>query len=318
MVIMRASAVLLLTIFIFGQSQPPSPTSSKSAHANQKKAKPEQDKSCTDDDTTKELTSAINQLTAVIAARNEQHFAVQSNNKTPAPRWLIASTIVSALATLAIAVLGYFQWRAMHRQAGFMQNGLLLTQQSADAATVGAQAATASVDAMNKIAISQLRAYVGIKEIKALSHLHPEGHYWWSIAPVFENTGATPAMNVLINVNSKTGDNPLPDDWAFPRFAGEDVPSIMMPKSLTAGAEVQINGDDLLAVKEGRKYAYIWGSVSYRDVFPGTPRRTTKFCVELSCRGNPAMPISNDNIVEFVGKQYPKHNCADDDCAPDG
>ena len=71
-----------------------------------------------------------------------------------------------------------------------------------------------------------------------------------------------------------------------------------------------------MAVKEGRKFLYIWGTARYRDVFPDTPNRVTKFCVFADAvMGDPMSEWNSDtNQVEIRFINYRQHNCADEDC----
>jgi hypothetical protein len=114
---MRLCVVLLFATFTFVQSQPPTPTPTKTAHANQKKTTPEQSQRTANDEATKQLTSAINQLSAVIAARNQQQSGTPYEDKSPAKWWTIANTILITVFTGALAGVAVFQWLTMRRQA---------------------------------------------------------------------------------------------------------------------------------------------------------------------------------------------------------
>lgn len=72
--------------------------------------------------------------------------AQEGKTNPPSDWWLKLSTVVTSVATLAIAGLGFFQWRVMHKQrlameqqANYMRDGLALTRQAADAAKLSAE-----------------------------------------------------------------------------------------------------------------------------------------------------------------------------------
>lgn len=77
-----------------------------------------------------------------------------------------------------------------------------------------------------------------------------------------------------------------------------------------------IIGDELVAIRDGRKHFYVWGIAEYQDVFPGTPKRITKFCCFIgNVTGDPREAYdANSNIVEITFTFYHLHNCADEDC----
>jgi hypothetical protein len=85
---------------------------------------------------------------------------------------------------------------------------------------------------------------------------------------------------------------------------------------MIASTVYDIVGKDLVAVSEGRKHFYVWGIAKYRDVFPDTPERITKFCCFIeNVSGNPLKSYNTTtNPVDIRLPFYRKHNCADEDC----
>jgi hypothetical protein len=68
----------------------------------------------------------------------------------------------------------------------------------------------------------------------------------------------------------------------------------------------------LKAVQERRKHLYLWGWVTYRDIFKDTLSHITRFCHEvIDVRGD---PMNVQGGIEIVFSLCPRHNCTDDEC----
>jgi len=152
--------VLLLIAGCFlaaSQSQPPAPTPTKPSHDDQRKSSTENSKGRSNQGSTKSVSTTGTKSTSEVTGGNKSNLATESENKTSPEWWLIASTIISALATVAIALLGYFQWQAMHKQrlameeqARYMRDTLEENKKSADASVVSADAARSSAETASR------------------------------------------------------------------------------------------------------------------------------------------------------------------------
>lgn len=132
---MRLFLALFLMLFaVSQQSPPPSPTPRKAAHADHGKADPETNKAESNDQSTKDLTTAINQLTAAITAENQQQSRKQTGKKPPSDGWAIANTVLVTIFTGALAILAFLQWKAMHRQADIYDRQTNILDKQADIA----------------------------------------------------------------------------------------------------------------------------------------------------------------------------------------
>ncbi len=162
----------------------------------------------------------------------------------------------------------------------------------------------------------QLRAYVFIKQISYFSHYDPSTKsFWWSVQPIWENSGGTQTRDLFINVNSRVDPSPLPDNFDFqdgPK--NPNIPCVMGPRSTLRGASITITGADLQAVRDRKKHFHIWGWAKYNDIFQGTSAHVTRFCCDISFLGDPHAHISDKNIVEMIFTNYRKYNCSDDEC----
>ncbi len=81
------------------------------------------------------------------------------------------------------------------------------------------------------------------------------------------------------------------------------------PKAIMHGAQIDIPVDVLDKIKNGELHAYLWGWADYNDVFPGTPRHRSEFCVEIVVHGD----VRTENC-QFFFRQQGRHNGFDDEC----
>jgi hypothetical protein len=107
---------------VWQQSPPPVPTPGKAAHLQNDKTSPDQKRGSADKSSADELVSAINRLTAAVAAANQKQPAAPSKEKSSDENWLKINAGLVTLFTCALAVLAFFQWRAMHRQADYLRS----------------------------------------------------------------------------------------------------------------------------------------------------------------------------------------------------
>jgi hypothetical protein len=105
-------------------------------------------------------------------------------------------------------------------------------------------------------------------------------------------------------------DKPLAEEFGFSPNK-ENAPAIIPPQGFIYGSSNTLTDDDLAMVQAGKKFYYIYGTLTYWDVFKGTPVHTTTFCRQITnILGNVHAPKSE--IVEmFFAIVAPKHNTAD-------
>jgi hypothetical protein len=225
--------VLIVLLGVLAQSQPPSPTPRKTAQNNKRKADSKQGEASNNQNATDKISTAIEKLTSEIASWKKQSSSTPQKNDTPADWWLKWSTILSAVATLGIAVLAFFQWRAMrgHKEAldamaTNMRTGLTETTKAANAATKSADVAELA------LRVSQ-RADVLLDNASMLDSAGVTGSPIKADSYVnlgFKNFGNTRALNVCFKMRLEIpgvpeGDNPTgpqvlgPGDTQHIRFA---------------------------------------------------------------------------------------------------
>lgn len=166
------------------------------------------------------------------------------------------------------------------------------------------------------------RAYVHYGGCIWISHRAWEDqHLFWRIRPAWLNSGNTPTRNLVVLVNYQLRDNPLPADFDYTiAQTGPRIPAGIAPKNKIESWAYDLNGTDLRMVQDGKKYFYVYGVATYRDVFTGTPEYVTRFCVEASnITGDPEKPWHKDeNPMHIAFRVYGAHNCEDGDCATMG
>jgi hypothetical protein len=116
-------------------SQPPSPSPTPPTKNNQSQTAGKDPIATNDKNNSNSVSAAIDKLTSEIASWKNKQTADNSDGNASSDGWLKWSTIISAVATLAIAGLGGLQWWAMHKQraameeqANYMREGLAETR----------------------------------------------------------------------------------------------------------------------------------------------------------------------------------------------
>jgi len=192
-------------------------------------------------------------------------------------------------------------------------------KESADTAKEGSRAARESADTDKFSMVASDRAYVHHSGCRWISHRRggKNGPVFWRIRPRWINSGNTPPRNLRVYVFYELLDAPLPEAFLFTPIEHPQILAMLPPKGEVEGQWRDFDGADLVAVKEGKKFLYIWGAARYRDVFPGTPERITRFCVyAASITGDPLTPWhEKTNIMHIAFSNYARHNCADEECS---
>ena len=190
---------LVMTLLAVGallaQSQPPTPGPTKTTQKDQGKAIGKQGVTSDNQSESDVVSTAINKLSSEITTWKNQQAAENTKHDSSSGGWLMWSTIMTAIATFAIAGLGGFQWWAMHKQriamelqAGYMKDALTETTKAANAAKESARIADLS------LRITQ-RPIVLIHSMEMISPRGPQnayGRYIKSfIVVAFKNVGAS-------------------------------------------------------------------------------------------------------------------------------
>jgi len=223
--------------------------------------------------------------------------------------------------TATLLVVGYFGVRYAKKTLKEIKATGVQAETMIGHANTQAQAALDHVRISELSMIAGDRAYVHHGGFKWISHQRPPDtvpRLFWRIRPLWINTGNTPTRKLRVCVKYELRDSPLPTD-TFQFTVDDMADGLLSPKGEVESNSFDIFGEDLAAVASGTKHFYAWGVARYRDVFPNTPERVTKFC----CRAN---LITGDPHVGFDARANPfhisfvmdgPHNCADEDCGED-
>jgi hypothetical protein len=249
------------------------------------------------------------------AAPGEGRKAENPDSELTGTTWLTKDA--AGFFTFGLVVIGVGQALLFFVQLRYMRQGMEDATTSARAARDGAHAARDSADVSKLAMTAGQRAYVHYHGCRWISHVSTvDGSIFWRIRPCWTNAGNTPARKTKVYAHYELLDAPLPDDYPFQPDSVTAVEGMIAAKGLIESGPRDIAGTDLLDVAEGRKHLYIWGTITYRDVFPDTPERITKFCVFASnITGDPKLAwdaTTNQFDMAFMG--YARHNCMDEDC----
>lgn len=174
-------------------------------------------------------------------------------------------------------------------------------------------AAKDSADIARTSLISTQRAYIRVANYPWLwrPDFDRPGKFFYDITPIVENGGNTQTVDAKINVNSALRDKPLPEGFDFP-YTAEHVFTLIGAHQTVGASNAVISDDNLLLVQKGKKFFYIWGTITYRDVFPNTPEHVTEFCAQIGrIMGDPLDPREPNNpkgtTLEIYFRIYPEH-----------
>src|SRR5579862_4177197 len=118
-------SLLFLAVLLASRASSPTPTKSNQndeAHAAHEKRVGKDNQG-----DAKSISSAIDKLTSEVTSWEQRQSRSQNIYDRPSEWWVKAGTIMSAIATVAIAILGGLQWWAMRSQRAVMkeQAGLM-------------------------------------------------------------------------------------------------------------------------------------------------------------------------------------------------
>lgn len=175
--------------------------------------------------------------------------------------------------------------------------------------------ATIAVQEANEIAREgmekQSRAYVYPDgPFPAIRQDHTNQNVEWGFAVNWKNSGNTPALSESMLIWVEVVDGVLPMDFQFDRTADDHVSAVFGPNMALSSVYAWVSADDIKKVFAGEKTLYLWGWVKYRDVFPATPERETRFCYRLFPNVDPTKAIGPDNVVHWTTAIHVNHNSA--------
>lgn len=215
------------------------------------------------------------------------------------------------------------QTNAMVRQLAEMQSGAADTKK-AIAALERIAGATQSAIEQNKALLDATiqaarvgqRPWVVFKAIETEKRSSTDGDQVanWQFKAMWENVGSTPTKNAIARISWQAMPSVMPKDFPFPDLGDQgNVPVVLGPKAVVGSAAMKVDVSLIKAVQENKAHLYLWGWMSYRDIFENTKLHVTKFCRELAeIHGS---PISGGGTTKFTFRHCPYHNCTDEECS---
>ena len=131
----------------------------------------------------------------------------------------------------------------------------------------------------------------------------------WNFTTQWENGGNTPAKNRTSQVVYSVFEKPLATNFEFSDL-GDLVTDggVIGPRGIRhSNTEIPVEVLDKAQNREA--HVYLWGWTDYDDVFQGTKRHRTEFCVEIITRGD-----VRTETCQFSFTQQGRHNGSDEQC----
>lgn len=138
----------------------------------------------------------------------------------------------------------------------------------------------------------------------------------WMFQYGWNNSGRLPAKRVASQITFSLGDQRPVEGLNFATLGtGKTIQSVIGPSGGFQPPQIEMSVSDLKDVAEGKKHLFFWGWAIYDDGIPGTPRRLTEFCNDVTSLqfSNPDMS-SLSTRVEANWPPCPVHNCYDEQC----
>jgi hypothetical protein len=135
---------------------------------------------------------------------------------------------------------------------------------------------------------------------------------------LIDNSGITPATDLLLNMNWQIRKDALPDDFDFPLEHADELSAFGLgPKAMAKSQSkfVPINVFQEKQHSADQTFIYFWGSATYHDMFEPKQTRITQFCMELTTISETGFDLTDPKTnVSFDYGACKKHNCYDEAC----
>jgi hypothetical protein len=134
------------------------------------------------------------------------------------------------------------------------------------------------------------------------------------------NSGTTSARNVEGATNYQVWPYDLPEDFDFRDLETYEMHLLAIGPREESFTSVTIDLKAVWRVSEGERL-FVWGWMTYDDVFPDSPMRLTEFCfeivnvrwgVQVDGSGRASDPTTD---VAYDAISCRRHNCYDTDCS---
>ena len=248
---------------------------------------------------------------------------------------------ITALATAVVAFFTFTLWSATrrlwasaeHQLAEFRrsleQSKVAEERQSADMKASIAEAARAAVAMRDVAEAAKASAKVAETSMVTLNRALMVGTkidvnvivrsttiIGYQMVVIFTNTGHTPAKNVQTNSNIVVFDERVPDNFQYAdritAAPGYGVVGPNVPITFPLGIALQ----DIHDIQNKTRIGLVYGWTEYDDIFEGTARRRTEFCLQIEVASGVLHVIPQQrggpSALGFV--VYGPYNAIDNDC----
>lgn len=292
LIVLAFAGMARVGFVIAEQQSPPPPPAPSEARQEKQEARGIEDSHAQPSNTPPGIIPAmIDQPKSQPSEQANQAHSNQDREESSFNRW---NALAVTVFTAALAVLALLQWMSMRQQAGYMRDGLGLTRQGTDAATESAKAATkAANEAEKSVTFARENAHLDQRAWLAAFNIRgvPKANELYQISIIVKNTGKTFAKNFWINpVVTPRKKGVIPDFMAMVEKEatnpgqGEFISKTFMPPEGTTTATITVSPKlgqgDIDAFKSGEMVIWVFGKISYDDIFK-CPHWTT-FCSVLT------------------------------------
>jgi hypothetical protein len=131
----------------------------------------------------------------------------------------------------------------------------------------------------------------------------------------WENSGTTPAKDAVSFVNWQPWPYELPAGFDFGDLVHVDRIHFVIGARGEGTIPFNIPIEEVEQVRNGKAHLYVWGWVTYHDVFPGTSTRLTEFCGEFTNITTSLSDITDSTTnIGWQMSVCKVHNCFDEEC----
>jgi hypothetical protein len=285
--------IFALLIFVaFGHTyalERPAPTPSKTASQPQTNIGHDEKKSESDNRGTKEIPMVVEISKAPVIHVETADKPERARDYASAEWWLVYVSATVAIITIALALYTALLYRATvklgsdaekvgKRQAKEMRDSIAEANRAAIATESIAAATLGNAALMESILHKQMRAYVAVDIGPTV---YQDESLRFGSSPVLANTGFTPAKNVSFQVMADILPTNLPSGFEFEKWnAMQTHDAALSPRQsfvIQGVVRERIPDAEVPNVMKGEtKRLYVWGTVTYDDVFGGSWE--TNFC----------------------------------------
>jgi len=132
----------------------------------------------------------------------------------------------------------------------------------------------------------------------------------------WQNSGATPAMRGKSRVNWLTVPGDLPNNFQFPDLGDPRLNQFEIPPKGFGNGTADVSIEYIEKVKAKRARMFVWGWITYNDIFHKTPRHLSEFCDELTNIESSSADLTDPAVnIKWESSLCQSHNCSDERCA---